>query len=403
MLQKLLNRLLGPRHYWRDVGFDELGELYTSTMFRSLAMSLINIFVPIFLYQLGNSVWEIFMYYAVLYSVNAVLTFPAAYLVAKIGPKHTMLASYITQTFTMFLLVSLPNQDWPISLIALTYGLTNALFFTAFHVDFSKVKHRSHGGKEVGWMISMEKIGAVLGPLVGGVVGYALGAQYIFVVAIILLFIGIVPLFLTNEPTATNQKLDFNGLNFKTIKYDITSFSSMLVENAIIIAVWPLFLAIYVFANSPYIKLGIITSLSVLVSLFLARIMGRTIDKNQGRILLRAGAVGNAFLNLFRPLVNSFPFALGINLANEAVTPAYRMPLTKGFYDAADDLPGRRIVYVTIMESFGNFVKALFFLTAGMAAFYVHNQRFVFTAIFMFAAVASLTIMLERFRALDPR
>lgn len=403
MLRKLLNRLLAPRHYWRDVGFDQLGELYTSIMFRSLAISLINIFVPIYLYQLGFAIWEIFMFYVVLHAVNSIVGLVAAYLVAKVGPKHTMLASYICQTVTMFLLVSLPEQQWPLSLIAFAYGVTNALFFTAFHVDFSKVKHRDHGGKEVGWLISVEKVGAVLGPIVGGVVGYVFGAQYIFAAAILLLFIGIVPLFLTQEPTATNQKLDFKGLDLQSIKYDIISCTSMLVENVIVIVMWPLFLAIFVFANNPYIQIGAITSLSVFVSLFLARIMGRTIDKNKGRQLLRFGAIGNGILHLFRPFTGGFPMALGINLANEAVTPAYRMPLTKGFYDAADDLPGRRIVYIALIESFGSFNKALFFLLFGVLAFYMSNQRELFVAIFFFAAVLSLGIMLERFKALDPR
>lgn len=403
MLRKLLNRLIAPRHYWRDIGFDQLGELYTSIMFRTLAMSLINIFVPIYLYQLGFALWEIFMFFVVLHAVNSVMGIAAAYLIAKVGPKHTMLASYVCQTVTMFLLVSLPEQQWPLSLIAFAYGLTNAFFFTAFHVDFSKVKHREHGGKELGWMISMEKVGAVLGPIVGGVVGFIFGAQYIFAAAILLLFVGIVPLFLTQEPTATNQKLDFKGLNFKDIKYDIFSWASMLVENTSMIIVWPLFLAIFVFSNNPYIQVGAITSLSVFVSLFLARMIGRTIDKNKGRQLLRFGAIVNAILHLFRPFTGGFPAALGINLASEVATPAYRMPLVKGFYDAADDLPGRRIVYIALVESFGNFSKALFFLIFGVLAFYVTNQKIFFTAIFFFAAFISLGIMLERYKALDPR
>lgn len=55
MIQKIINTLLEPRHFWRTVGFDELSEIYTSQMLRSLAASLVGIFVPIYLYKIGYS------------------------------------------------------------------------------------------------------------------------------------------------------------------------------------------------------------------------------------------------------------------------------------------------------------------------------------------------------------
>ncbi len=43
--------------------FDELAELYTSMSLRSLGFSLIGIFVPVYLFQYGVSVKDIFLFF----------------------------------------------------------------------------------------------------------------------------------------------------------------------------------------------------------------------------------------------------------------------------------------------------------------------------------------------------
>lgn len=403
MIKKFLSRFIRRNHYWRNIEFDELSELYTSMMFRSLAMSLVGIFIPVYLYQLDYMIWQILMFYAAAFFTLAFVAYPVARLIAKVGPKHTMLASYVGQVVVMMLLATLDDFNWSLAGVAIILGLSNCLFWMAFHVDFSKVKHSEHGGKELGWLYSMEKVGSILGPLVGGLLAYFIGAQFIFISAVVLLFIGIIPLFLTKEPLALNQKLDFNNLAVKDIKYDLTSQLSMNIDQVISLFIWPLFISIYIFSSSPYVLIGTITSASVLVSFFIVRAIGKTIDKNNGRWLLRYGASINALLHLFRPFANSFPSAVGINLVTEAVTPAFRMPSMKGLYDKADDLTGKRIVYISVIEAVTGLGKALFFLVFGLIAYAFSDGKSLFTAMFIVGAIASLGIMSERFKALNPR
>jgi MFS family permease len=403
MFKKIINRFARPRHYWRDLGFDELSELYTSMMFRSLAMSLVGIFIPFYLYQLDYEIWQIFSFYAITFSAWAISAYPVGHLVAKVGPKHTILASYAIQVMWLLMLVTLENQHWPLLAIATLYGLSNCLFFIAFHVDFSKIKHTEHGGKEVGWMYSMERAGAVLGPLIGGLVAYFIGGEYIFMVAVSLLFVGLVPLFITREPTTTNQILKFDSLQVSQVKRDLISYGFLSLEHTTSVIMWPMFISIYVFTDNAYLQLGSIISFSVFISFFVARAIGKIIDRKKGRSLLRSGAILNAALHLWRPFVGTFPAALTTTLANEVVTPFYRMPYTKGMYDAADDLPGRRIVYITAMEACGASARAAPFPFLAILAFFIVDTRQIFTGIFILGAFASLGIMLERFRALKEK
>lgn len=117
--------------------------------------------------------------------------------------------------------------------------------------------------------------------------------------------------------------------------------------------------------------------------------------------MLRIGAMLNAGLQLSRPLANSFPTAFGLNLLSEAVTPMFRMPYFKGMYDAADDYPGSRIAYISVMETTCAFAKAGFFILASLIAYCLSDIRQIFGLLFAVGAAMSLLIMTERFRALN--
>jgi len=404
MLKKVIYRLLRHRHFWREVGFDELSELYVSTMFRSLSISLTGLFVPVYLLQQHFSVTQILLVAAWYFTFRAAFAdWLAGHTVAKIGPKHTMLIGYVLLIISTALFLTVPQVHWPLWLVGGVWGASASFFFIPFHTDFSKVKHREHGGKELGFLNIMERIGNMAGPLVGGVIATVFGGQVIYLIAIVLLLAGLIPLFRTAEPTRLNQKLEFKNFKIDHLKRDFLSYASLGVETTLTNYMWPLFLGLFVFIGTgAYVKLGFITSLSVVISIGSAQLIGRLIDRYQGRKLLRISATINALVHLVRPFVSNLPLALGVNVANEAVTPGYRMPYVKGFYDTADDLTGYRIVYITSMEWVGSIVKATLYWLLVMLSLVISN-RSVISIAFYLAAIASIIIMVERFIALKPK
>lgn len=399
-----LLKLFGVKtHPFRKMSFNELSELYTSMLLRSLAMSMSGIFIPIFLYQLNYEVWQILFFYFLAFATQYLFAISAGKTVAKIGPKHTILVSYFIQIITMAGLLSLDNFSGLLLPIAVSFGLANIFFFTAFHIDFSKVKHKKTGGSELGIAYLGERFGAVLGPIVGGLIALIFGAQYIFLVAVIILFSAVIPLFMTKEPTKLNQKLVYHDFKLGKIKRDIMSYSFFTVEVSISMIVWPLFLGVFIFSESPYIQLGSIMSLSIIVSFAIARIYGKLIDNKQGRNLLRVSVIGNAILHTARVFTGGYGTALAVNLTNEVVTPGYRMSIFKGMYDSADDFPGHRIVYISIMEVFSSMSRMLFFGFASIVAYYVGSGKLFFAVLFSIGAICSLLIMLERYPALNSK
>lgn len=400
MLRQTLKRLLKSKHSWRLSSFDELNELYISMMFRDLALSLTGIFVPIYLISSGYSFAEVCLFYVFFFMSRTVMDILSGHLVGRIGPKHTMLVSYMLQAVNLLLLLTIREVAWPLIAPAVVWGVSNSLFLVAFHTDFSKVKHSAHGGKELGYLIIVERLGSALGPVVAGVVATIFGSQYIFLAAVTLLFIGLVPLFRTAEPTKTRQRVDFKNLPVNSMKPELLSCAGLSIEHNLLTVLWPLFIALYALGSRTYLELGAVSTAGLLVSVSGAYLIGSLVDKGRGKLVLNLAAVATAATSLLRPFVGSLGVALGVNTASAALVPGYYIPYHKGMYDTADEMSGQRIAYIATVEAFASFAKLLVWVELYVLAG-LWDTRSVMVIGFIIAAGASLLIMAQRFKSLE--
>jgi MFS family permease len=402
MIRKLAHRLLEPRHFWRTIGADELVELYISNMLRSLSISLLMVFVPFYLYQHDYSIPAIFCMYGVFFATKIVCDVLAGFMVARFGPKHTMILSCCLQIASAALFLSVPNFHWAVWVLGIPWGASASFFFIAYHVAFSKIKHTAHSGKEIGYMTIMERIGTIIGPVTGGIVGTLFGSQFIFMVATAALFASLWPLFQSKEPVIAHQKLNFRDFPLHKVKHDLIAYAGVGVENTLCINLWPLYVSLFALTGGVYAKLGALSSAAVVASIGSAYVVGRLIDVKNARLTLQVAAILNAAVYFVRPFVTSLVPAFIVNLANESITTGYRMPFFKGVYAAADDLPGFRIVYIVSLEAMSSIAKctAWFMLALGAQ---IMSVRTILIVGFMVAAIASIALMTEKFKALNPQ
>jgi hypothetical protein len=399
MIKKLVYAMLKRRHFWRDANFDELSEIYVSMMFRSLAISMIGIFVPVFLLKSGYQFSDVAIFYIIFFATKSIMDTVAGYSVARFGPKHTILLSELFHISAAGTLAILPQYNLPIFVPALLWGAGNSLFYIAFHVDFSKVKHSLHGGKELGWLSIMERIGGTIGPLVGGILATVINSQFIFIVAILLLMLGLAPLFKTAEPTRTKQKLDFKGIKLSPLKRDLLSYAAITVERNLGVVLWPAFLTLFVFQDNIYATIGILSSISIVISIVASYTIGQLIDKKRGGYLLKISSIASAIIYVFKPFTRGVTMVLGINIAQEIATVGHRIPYYKGLYDAADSQPGHRIVYLVIMETVGNFAKLFFWIELYLLSLMFTEYQTIVVG-FAMSAIAALLITTQRFKTL---
>ena len=382
MLRKFLKRFVPQTHYWRNLGFDELAEIYASQLLRSLALSLVNVFVPVYLYSIGYNLSQIFLFFFSWFVARLFFTPMAAFVIARIGPKHSILLSQIIQILYLSMLMSLKTLNWSLYGVAMVGSAALSLFWVAFHTDLSKVRHPDHAGKELSYVNVFERVGAIIGPLVGGLIANFFDPRYTIFLALVTMVLSSLPLLATKEPVRLKQKITFRGFPYKTnfrtslasTAYDLDTQSCQIV--------WPLFVSIAVFGDNVFGKLGLMTALSVALGLIFTHTIGRLIDDKKGGELFRFSALSNAVVYLFRPFVGSLSSVFAINFINDPVTTGMRMPYLKGYHDEAENHEGYRIVFFAVNELVSSLFRAvfwaiLFLLSQNLPAIVVMRWHFL--------------------------
>jgi MFS family permease len=379
--------------------FDELAEVYTSMSLRSFGFGVIGIFVPVFLYKNGVDLTGIFFFYALFFALRIPVAYIAAFVVARIGPKHSIAVSTILLVAFLMQLLSYPAFGWPLATLAFSFTIANGLFFVAYNVDFSKIKSNKHGGKELGWLYIFERAGSALGPFVGGLLATFVSPLLTIGFAMAVLLGSLVPLFFTNEPVKVHQKITFKGFKWKNHKRDFMALAAFNVENVATGVMWPLLIAVFIFTTDTYAKLGSLIAVAMVLSMVGAHMFGKFIDNKKGYYLLTYGTLLNAITHVFRSFITAGGGAVAVSLLNEPTTLSYRMPLVKGFYDAADSEDGYRIVYLVVTEALCAAAKSLYCAIL-LVCSYFYDPILVLRYSFVIVAIISLGILWQRFPAL---
>lgn len=355
MIQNLLHLFIRRTHFWRTVSISEMAELYSSRMLRVMAMQMMGGFGIVYLYQLGYGVQWLAWYYALYFGARFLMSPLVAITVARYGPKHGTLISNLLFVLAASLMALVPA--WGIVALILLIpvgGFSRSLYDVCYLVDFSKVKHIEHSGKELGIMQIIERVMTALGPILGGLIALFFGPVIMMIVAALLMLSSALPLFFTSEPVKVHQRLTLKHFNMKVAwKPMIAQIAAGIDMNASGV-MWNMFIVVVVFgavSNSSYLQLGILSSVALFASIIISYMYGKLVDNHKGRTLLKFSVIGDSIVYLFRPFANTPIQVAGINVANEVVTTGYILPATRGIFDTADGLPGYRIVYITAMAT----------------------------------------------------
>jgi len=399
MLQRILHQLLARRHFWRYATFGEVAELYASRLLRVFALKFVTTFTSIFLLNEGYSLLFLCLFWAAFYFIKVLLSGVSARIAAYFGPKHGTLYSNIISAFGMVFLALVPQYGLPVLYIwCVLQAFSSTLYDLCYLIDFSKVKHADHAGKEIGYMNIIEKIATGLSPVVGGVVATVWNPIAAMILSSIMFLLSAWPLLLTAEPVRTHRTISFKGFPWKLTRQSLLAQSAIGVDLFATGTAWTTFLALVVFVGdgrSLYAKIGLLASLTLGISLLASYVYGRLIDRRAGGSLLVASSIINAVTHLARPTVQTWAGVLLNNAANEAATTGYSMAFTRGMFETADQ-SGYRIAYLFCIEMAGNFgamIAAL--ILAGCVA--IGGGLTGYTAFFAIAALLTTLIGFPRF------
>ena len=305
------------RSYWMDKYYrnhftgknvhqflhNKYNDLLISDTFRLIALSMISIFVPIYLLKNGFMLIEIIIAEALMFLATIGLHYlMLSYLLQRIGIRRSIFISYICSIcfYTMLsldTLIGVLGRYNYLAIVFLLNGLLFAFYWNAHHIFFLTATKVRDTGKRLGLLKAIPTISGISGPFIGGILITTLGFKAVFAVSILLLVSASIALSFSNR-TDVKLKLDKKKvLNLKNMKRNLI-FGIQGINSIAAGFMWPIFLFL---ASVALVSIGAIYLLSHTVNAFMNYYGGKTCD-SKGFLLGRIGAIGHGLSLIFRAL-----------------------------------------------------------------------------------------------------
>lgn len=286
--------------WWRFFPRKELQRIYISAAIRTFAVSLLGIFLPLYLYvEQGYSFQDTLLFF-IFYSLVFAITSPlGAKCAARFGPRHTIIFSVPLYLASVLLLFMLPSVNIPLIIISSLLGASQGFYWLGMHLVFHHASHKDHRGEEVGKRTAATIVAGMLGPLLGGFMILFVGFPAIFLITFLLLLLSGIVLFRHDDQHTRYHFSVRSVLNKKHWKDSLffVSRGTEVIANGVI---WPL-LIFAVLRN--YFSLGIAGSMLSGVSAVLLVSMGRLSDHTDKRKIIRIATLFDAVVWILRGLV----------------------------------------------------------------------------------------------------
>jgi len=366
-------------HYLRN---KELDELYFSVALKTLAESLIAIFVPIYLFTLGFLLQDIIIYYFI-YFLTLLIVYPfGSMLNSRIGIKKVMFVGMLF-LIIYYMLLGGVGEGIPYHYAALFYGISSGIYYAAFHIDFAKFADKSRGGSEYSRLKMIAIVAASLGPLIGAIFIFELSFSLLFLLVSIMLILSAFPLFLTKDVKIKMKKITFSGVMKADTKRKAAAYHGCGMIDFSLGILWPLFIYI---ALKDIVSLGIIITISSVILIFFLHRIGTYSDKKE-KIVLKAGIITHSISWLSR-LFFLTPAGIFINNFYSSLSySAIEIPFYKMVYEKARKAKSitNYFIFREVHLWIGRMIILLFaFIVADLYWIFV----FTFFATFLFSLLA---------------
>ncbi len=290
----------------------ELTEIYATHALQNLAYSMVGIFVPIYLLQVGFQLSHVFLFYVFVYGVETIFFLFGSRVVSIVGIKHSILISmlltiiFFTGLYLIDALISLLPMWAVIPVLAMVFGTSLFFYWFAFHVDFAQSTSTDTEGEQVGILQAITTLFSVLGPLIGGFIILLSSFQTLFIIVCSIFLFASLPLFLSEEvhtPAHPTMKSFFAPLDRKSRSIYLAEG----MRQATTLVIWPVMLYLIAVQVS---SMGLLYSVTNLLLAVFSIVVGKLSDTFRRAPLMRAGAlaygVSLTMRSMFTSLIGIF-------------------------------------------------------------------------------------------------
>lgn len=355
----------------------QVKELFISVWVENFAMTLLTLFVPVFLWTLSYPIWMIGYYFLITYVAYFFALPLAGKLAAKIGYAHTIAFS-MPLNVLFYLSLYAVTFWWPMFYVsAILYALAKTFYYVPYYADLSKYGGQKQRGREIAIMYVVGQLTVFGAPLIAGTILDQLSFAWLFGIGSALLLISVIPLF-GSPDLPTHEKIGYFEVYRKFFsKGNRRRFITFLGfgEELIAMTVWPIYVFIIV---GNFITFGAVLTASTVLSSFLLLFTGKLTDKiSRARVVKATSLI--YFISWFPKLFITTP--LGVFLTDslgQFSKTAIMIPLSAVMYSEAKHGYDGKVLLGSTMFEMGyipsKIIAALITMSIG---YYIDDLRFL--------------------------
>jgi hypothetical protein len=363
----------------------ELNLFYLAIAIKTFAESLIGIFVPIYLYNLGYSIPMILLFYLLDAFFYVLFSYSCAKVVALIGAKHSILLSAPFLVLYYVGLIFIPKYEVLFFILPAILSVRRTFYFFGYHLNYIRHSDKKNRGKEISFLSALAMFSAILAPFIGGSIAYFGGFSLLYIIGSILIICGAIPLFITKDtydPINFSAKELWKTFISKNDRGILISYLGYSVETVVGRIIWPIFLILIVYSIE---KTGLIVTASMFLSLGIFYVIGHLTDTKNKIWLVRLGAVLYFFGWLGRIFADTAIKIFFIDSYKNITEKILIIPWDARNYDLAEERG--RFRFLVARDLYFNIIR-VFFFPIFILVFYLGFYPFLIS--FIIAAVFSL-------------
>lgn len=314
----------------------EVKELYFSVAILDLAINMVALFEPIYLWQKADfSLVHILLFYLGVYGVYFFILPLGAKIARGYGFEHSILYSSPFLILYYLALFAIPFSPWFIGAAIIAFAIQKTLYWPGYHADFAVYSNDGDRGREISNLAMVMSFTAVAGPFIGGILVHFFGFPVLFMIAAVAILASNVPLLSTKEIFGPAKNFSYFGAYRRLANRDnISKFFAYLGygEELIFMVVWPVFIFTIVKNN---LSVGSLVAGATLLMMAILLYVGKLTDNGNKLSVLKGGVIVSVVSWIMR-IFMATPFGV---FAAETITRIGRttvqVPLTTLTYERA--------------------------------------------------------------------
>ncbi len=328
----------------------EKNALYLTHTLRFFAVSLIGIFLPMYIFGLSGNlqifstnavrngliwvlVYNLFQAVTVLYS----LLFLTDFIFKKEHFRHSIVLSFFILAVEIVLWILSADNLYLIIPAGILNGLNIFFYWVPYHIFFIRKAGKSgHYSKEIGFRHFLSTIASSAGPLIGGLTITTFGFNALFAFCFIIILLAGLPVFFYVAETPHVKHNVFEIVKsfrnkYKT-KYLNLAYFGMMLETLIYTTFWPVLIFIIL---KDFAEIGSLNSAAKLLAAITTLWVGIKFSKKGLRNVQKFGSTVNALLYIPRMLFNIPVIFYSIELIDHFNSSFYALPIETATYEKA--------------------------------------------------------------------